>query len=357
MGPPILINATHLGGRLNGIGAYILNLLREWARMPTNLRFDVRADPNAAAHLSSIPFPENLTLRWAGRALIGGGSNRRRFLYANGMAAAHPKQVLFNPSQLEMTLIGARQIVTVHDTIPLQVEGDYLGPQRNFYRLVVRRGIQRAAAVIVPSQATADALLAAFGTPSSRPRVIPHGVRALPAGGESPIQRKYVLFAGRIVPYRNLERLLEAFLRISNRVPHDLVLVGEAGYAPSLPPGGRVTMLGYVDDATLGALYRGASAFVFPSLVEGFGFPPLEAMSCGCPVIASREPGLREVLGDAAVLVDPLDSGEIAAALLSVLEDEELRLRLARQGLERAARFTWERSAREHLRIFEEVSA
>jgi glycosyltransferase involved in cell wall biosynthesis len=188
--------------------------------------------------------------------------------------------------------------------------------------------------------------------------VIPHGVRSLGGSGHATARsRPYILFAGRLAPYRNLDRLVQAFEKIQDRVEHDLVLAGEIqpGY---LPPGshGRVFVPGYVSEEELRALYRGASVFVFPSLDEGFGLTPLEAMAYGCPVVASREASLPEVCQAAAVFVDPRSVESIAEGMLTVLLDKDLRVRMIEAGLRRAAELTWENSAKQHLRLFEEVA-
>jgi glycosyltransferase involved in cell wall biosynthesis len=198
-----------------------------------------------------------------------------------------------------------------------------------------------------------------YGLPPARVRVIPYGVRRFAEPGRRPEAvrgRPYILFAGRIVPHRNIERLVAAFLSIQDRVEHDLVLAGEAFYDVDIPRDHpRIVRLGHVSDGELHALYRGASVFAFPSLGEGFGLPPLEAMSCGCPVVAAPAASLPEVCGAAALWVDARSVPSIADGLCAVLLDEGLRERLARAGRQRASELTWERSARAHLELLAEV--
>jgi glycosyltransferase involved in cell wall biosynthesis len=358
--PAIVINASHLGERLNGIGIYVLSLLREWARLESELRFEVYLHERARVHVAGWTFPERFTVRWIGSAVFGDQDNLRRFLYSNALAARRRRHVVFNPSQLELTLVGARQIVTVHDLIPLLVDPRSQRRQHYFFRYVVPWGLARAAAIITASRATQEALRVSYGVPAERISVIPHGVRRFDThGGGAParLERRYILFVGRIVPYRNIERIVAAFLRIQDRVEHDLVLVGEAFYDVAIPTGNqRIIARGHVSDAELQELYRGASAFVFPSLGEGFGLPPLEAMASGCPVVASREASLPEVCASAAFWVDPRSVDSIADGLCAVLLDERLRSRLVNAGLERASALTWEASARAHLGVFARVA-
>ncbi len=172
----------------------------------------------------------------------------------------------------------------------------------------------------------------------------------------------YLLYIGDMRPYKNLERSLEAFARL-NLTDLSFVIGGKKD--PHFYPGiekkvdrlllkDKVIFLGYVPEEDLPHLYSEAAAFVFPSLYEGFGLPPLEAMACGCPVVASNAGSLPEVCGDAVRYVDPYDVESIARGIHEVLTDEVMRQNLRAKGLERAKLFSWERAAKEHLKIFEE---
>jgi glycosyltransferase involved in cell wall biosynthesis len=166
-----------------------------------------------------------------------------------------------------------------------------------------------------------------------------------------PHSNKYILFVGNVKPHKNLSALVSAFNLICKRIPHDLVIVGKregfitgdamvADLATSL--GCRVHFTGYVDDPALHQFFANADAMVFPSLYEGFGLPPLEAMAVGCPVLVSNAGPMPEVCGDAALYCDPYSVDDIAAKLLTILNDEPLRATLRQRGLERARTFTWE---------------
>ena len=352
----ITINATHLGQRINGIGTYIINLLRQWALQPANLHFDVYLHERARPHLAAISFPGNFQLHWVGSRFFPDTANLRRLLFSNCLAIARNAGVVFNPSQLEMTFAGARAIVTVQDLIPIQIKDHYQKKQNYFYRVLVPRGLARAEAIIAPSKATQQALCSYYAVPPEKVTIIPYGVRKLPDSGVAPPTRKYILFAGRIVPYRNINTLIQAFLKIRDYVEHDLILAGEICCDLKIPESNnRIIVRGYVDGGELSALYRGASAFVFPSLAEGFGFPPLEAMSFGCPVITTAEASLPEVCRNAALVVDPRSEDSIAEALTEILSNQELRARLIREGFRRVADLTWEKTAGAHLRLFEKV--
>src|SRR4029077_6029647 len=186
--------------------------------------------------------------------------------------------------------------------------------------------------------------------------------------GRQPYQLhdEFVLYAGNVKPHKNLERLIEAFNLVRKRgLEHlKLVLIGDeisryaalrrAVHKHQLHP--YVRFLGYLPEETLAVMYRLAGVFVFPSLYEGFGLPPLEAMASGTPVVTSNVSSLPEVAGDAAVLVDPYDPQAIADGIYRVLTDEQLRRDMVHKGIARAGQFSWEQSARRVRQIYGEVS-
>jgi glycosyltransferase involved in cell wall biosynthesis len=177
----------------------------------------------------------------------------------------------------------------------------------------------------------------------------------------------FVLYAGNIKPHKNLERLIEAFHLMRHDDPNlkdvQLLIIGDeiSKYATlrravhSHKLHKHVRFFGFVSDQTLAALYRLANVFVFPSLYEGFGLPPLEAMASGTPVITSNVSSLPEVVGDAALMIDPYDAAAIADAMKRVLTDTDLRVDLQGRGLARAREFSWERSIARVRQIYEEV--
>ena len=174
---------------------------------------------------------------------------------------------------------------------------------------------------------------------------------------------------GSIQPRKNLVRLIKAYARLRRERPQDklpqLVLVGKRGwlYEETLRAigdeqiGEHTIFTGYVPETDLPALYTGALCFVYPSYFEGFGLPPLEAMRCGTPVITGNQTSLPETVGDAGLLVDPLDENAIARGIARLIDDPGLRARLRARGLERARVFSWSETARSTLRIYEQVAA
>jgi glycosyltransferase involved in cell wall biosynthesis len=177
--------------------------------------------------------------------------------------------------------------------------------------------------------------------------------------------RPYILYVGSVEPRKNLLRLLDAYVLLRQSLPqYRLVIVGARNYWKSSPVAravehqglqAQVTFTGYIPDEHLPALYNGAALFCFPSLYEGFGLPVLEAMACGVPVVTSSTSSLPEVAGDAALLVDPYNVDEVADAMRRVLQDGDLAHDLRRRGLARAAQFSWEKTARETIAVYEKV--
>lgn len=226
---------------------------------------------------------------------------------------------------------------------------------------------RRLALVVVPSLVTAEQVAEHLRVPAERIRVIPHGVSfdfgAVREPGEGAPAVPYVLSVAHHQPQKNVVRLIEAFAR-AGLDDHELVVAGDprscrATYEAAVARqglAGRVRLIGAVeDDALLARLYRGATLLAIPSLHESFGLPALEAMACGCPVVASRGTGVGETVGDGGILVDPRDCGDIAGALGRIAGDAALRDELAGRALDRASGFTWRRSVDAHLAAYAEV--
>ncbi len=249
----------------------------------------------------------------------------------------------------------AALVVTIHDLAFLKDPSHFTTRGLRFFHRGLHLAREQADLVLCSSEATMrDCLEAGFAPP--RLRHVPLGVDAARADPDSVdrvrrhhgLERPYVLWTGTIEPRKNLSRLLEAFGTMEADV--DLVLVGPKGWKEDLDKlltdmRERVRVLGFVPHADLAALYAGASVFCLPSLLEGFGFPVLEAMAQGTPVVTSRGTSTEELAGGAGVLVDPLDSRDIARGLIAVLADPVRAHELGDAGRARAAGYSWARTA------------
>ncbi|MDY7076448.1 MAG: glycosyltransferase family 1 protein [Chloroflexota bacterium] len=284
-----------------------------------------------------------------------------------------PLDIFYSPDfVLPPTRRSTRTLLTVHDLSFLHYPDAFVPSLRRYLERVVPRSIARADRVLADSEATRADLIAHLGTPLDKVHVLYSGVDARfrpgPEPGESErLQARYgvgdqpyVLSVGTLQPRKNYVRLIRAFASLVSET--QLVIAGGRGwlyqdiFAEAEKHGDRVRILGFVDEADLPALYRNAALCAFPSLYEGFGLPVLEAMACGVPVVSSSVSSLPEVAGDAALLVDPLDTAGLAEAMARVLADADLRHRMVTRGYAQATQFTWERAARQLLDTFGALS-
>lgn len=280
-------------------------------------------------------------------------------------SATGPVSVI-HATTLAMPPRSAPIVMTVHDLAFVHEPSHFTTRGLRFFTRGMELALAEADAIVCPSEATrADAIAAGFE--AQRTRVIPLGVD-IPQVTEAQtkdvrkkhgLDRPFVLWTGTIEPRKNLPRLVEAFRSLEADI--DLALVGPEGWNEDLQTliaglEERIRVLGFVPHSELGALYAAAEVFCFPSLLEGFGFPVLEAMAQGTPVVTSAGTSTEELAGDAGVLVDPRDVGSIADGLRRVIEDEQLAARLAEAGRERAATYTWNRTAASLIDLYREVA-
>ncbi len=240
-------------------------------------------------------------------------------------------------------------VLTLLDVQHLDLPELFPRGERLFRRLAYDRAARGAGHVVVISQSVKDRVVERLDLDPERVHAIHLGVDHERFSPDASVAREpFLLYPARPWPHKNHARLYEAFARVRAERPWLRLILTGVGHPASLPEG--VETRGAVSKDELVSLYRRASALVFPSLYEGFGLPPVEAMACGCPVAASDAGSLPEVVGDAAALFDPRDPGSIADAILEALNRaDELRQR----GLARAAHFTWDATARAHDRVYE----
>lgn len=271
-------------------------------------------------------------------------------------------------------LVTKNQVLTIHDIAYLEHPEWFNRKFVSWYRFLVPSLVRRVRRVIAVSEFTKARLVEVTKVSPKKITVIHNGVDVCfqPRSREEVKKvikdlgipsSDYVLTLGTLEPRKNLHRLLKAWGNIHNEMPSDvwLVVVGAKGKQlvfqdisfDMLPP--KVYLTGYVPDDYLPALYSGAIAFAYVSVYEGFGLPPLEAMASGCPVIVSNVASLPEVCGDAALYCNPYDVNDIAEKMLRLAMDGKLRKELRDKGFERARQFSWEKAAKEHMKVFEEV--
>jgi glycosyltransferase involved in cell wall biosynthesis len=370
-----------------GIGTYIRNLVRELARLDPENQYLLVFLPEDQAELPGLP--ENFSRAFYRRPDTHPLSDLGFALFLRQFSP-HLTHI---PAHRVPLLMPRPYVVTVHDLSSLlYAEGRRWRQSWDLYRF--RRGLLRAAATIAVSAATRRDIETMLGIPSDRVRQIYEApdqrfLQGCPSGGASEtteasladpqsileryqVNYPFILYAGTIRPQKNLPRLVEAFAVLRGDLERHplyqnlrLIIIGDQiSKHPSLRRAvietrveEVVRFLGFVPVATLRVFYQAAAAFVFPSLYEGFGLPPLEAMACGTPVVASNRSSLPEVVGDAAVLVNPENVFDIARGLREVLLEPERRARLVQRGFQQVRRFSWAETARQVLSIYREVAS
>ena len=243
---------------------------------------------------------------------------------------------------------------TIHDTAPLRHPEWYSRKFAIAYKMLLPRVARSSRVVFSDSDFSRDEISDLFGTDKNKIKVIYCGVgRQFQPASSKASSENYILSVASLEPRKNFAGLIQAF-SLLNRHDTKLIIAGSPShiFAKSeldkiLPDSRMVEFAGYVDDNKLVELYRGAGLFVFPSLYEGFGLPPLEAMACGCPCAVSKAGSLPEVCGEAALYFNPHDPADIAAKIDMILSDSELRENLIEKGLKQARKFDWKKSALE----------
>ena len=341
----IALDATYsLGDNLSGVGVYCREMLAGLARAHPETTFEFWYRPHRWVRSLGARLPANC---------------RRRLLHE---PLAPRAAALFHGLNQRLPTVRLRhRVTTFHDLFVLT--GDYSTAEfRRRFQLQARDAAARSELIVTVSEFTARQLEECLGVERARLRVIHHGVR-LPPEAEAGGRENIVLHVGAVQRRKNLARLIEAFQRLGPG--WRLLLAGSLGFGGAeilaglqqTPVRDRIQWLGYVRAEELSRLYRRARIFAFPSLDEGFGMPVLEAMAWGVPVVASNCSALPEVAGDAALLVDPLDTEAIAAALTALATQESLREDLMARGRRRAAAFTWEAAVTKTWSVYQELLA
>lgn len=261
-------------------------------------------------------------------------------------------------------------VVTVHDMSVVLMGRTHPPLRRIKHRLFLLPSLRKSKMLITVSESSKKDIERLAHINPERIRVVYPGVSTffspLPRNGfraGMTLPDSFVLYVGTIEPRKNLTNLIKAYALVHREIGRHLVIAGARGWlyddtfalVEKLGLGDRVVFVGYVTDENLRQLYNLADLFVYPSLYEGFGFPPLEAMACGCPVITSNVSSLPEVAGQAALQVDPRNVEALAEGISRVLSDRDLYEEMVGRGLVQAARFTWDECARQTLGVYEEV--
>lgn len=363
----IALNATIIEDKPRGLGIYAINIMTGLLpRIENPVIFTAHPESfkNSASYIKS---PIKKVNRWVRPS--SGKFNRKlaaalRFLWTQTVLPLTTLEnhidIYYSPTQHGLVWLpkGSSQIVTVHDLLPLQYPS-LRRHQQLYYKVFLPIVLKKSAAIITVSESTKRDLIQFYNYPAERIHVIYNGYDQdmFKPSDTQASDGKYFLIVNAHHPYKNAQAALDAYKNLADLLEHGLIIVApEPGstYVRKLKSKvalhgleKRVCFKDYVGEEELAGLYRGATALIYPSLYEGFGLPPLEAMACGCPVIVSNTSSLPEVCGGAAYGVDPQDTAAISEAMFKVATDKALRARLHEDGLLRAKLFSWDRAAGE----------
>lgn len=371
----VAFDARYMNDQYHGIGRYAYNLFEALTRLDPNRCYIAYYNPgyrNSRFNMEALEERPNVRLRPIRLPLYLPGE---QFVWPVLLARAQAD--LFHSPYVTLPLLARTKLVmTVHDLI-FELHPEYR-PQsylQRFYRPVTQLGIKRADLVLTVSEATSRDIQVYYQVNHARIHITSNGVDTTFRPESDPIRlatvreryclpEHFILTIGAGRPHKNVETLVEAFAHLDPALAPTLVIGGELdsrfpdGVSTRIDAYGiasRVVRPGMIREADLPVIYGLADIFVFPSLIEGFGLPPLEAMACGTPVVAATTSAVSEVVGDAALSFDAHNAEQLAIVLRSALTDTALRTVLRQRGLERVRSFTWERVAQATLQAYASI--
>ena len=367
------IDATALPPQPVGAGNYIIQLIRAFAALEGENQFVIFASERGQ-YLINLPNKPNL--EWK---LIGDRHPGLRLIweqtYFSRLIREANVDLLHSLHYTRPLRLFCPSIVTFHDMTFFLYPELHTRTKRIFFPQAIKSSSRRADFVITVSESTRQDAIRLLGLSPDRVITIQHGVdrsfrplNTIEFGKRVAykyrLPSKFILYVGLIEPRKNLPLLINAYKKlVDNGTDHNLVLVGRFGWMfdellqqiEKLSLTDKVILTGYVEQEDLPMVYNLCDLFVYPTLYEGFGLPALEAMACGIPVITTDVSSLPEIVGEAGLLVPPDDVEALFQGINNVLNDEDLRLNMARRGTEQAAKFSWDRAARSTLEVYRQA--
>lgn len=366
----IAINATIVGDKPTGLGIYTINVVREMSKLIAhNDKFIVFT--SCAVAFEGCNLEIRRVSKWV-QPKYGKKAGLFRFLWTQMVFPIRLIEdnvdLIYNPAHYGVFFAGKPQVITIHDLIAIRFPRQHR-LQYYYFKFVLPILLKNCSAVITISKNTKRDVCNYYSIPPRNVNVVydSHDSEFFKTVNQgimtSQYNLDYLLIVGASYPHKNIDRVLEAYSKIKNKVNYKLLIVGgRKQYVDILRIKARalriekvVEFLDYIPSNSMVTLYSRATALVVPSLYEGFGLPPLEAMACECPVLVSNSASLPEVCGDAAYYVDPYSVENIAEGMYKVLTDDNLRKSLIQKGLERVKMFSWKNTAKEILDTFEKV--
>lgn len=354
-----------------GPRTYVLNLIGSLLKVDKENEYVIFY--NSAEHLGRFPNAREVVVPYSNPAT-------RLFREHILMPIYYMKErldLIHNTKSAVSFFKPCKTVVTIHDIIPLTNPETETFMAKSYWRIQIPIAAKRANKIITISDYARKEISGYFKLEEKNIAVVPNCYedRFRPISDAEELEQirskyslpsNYILYVGTIQPRKNLNLLIKSFfsLKKSGKISQKLVIAGRKGWLYSslfdlikeLGIEGEVIFTGFVPDEELPYIYNMADIFVYLSLFEGFGIPPLEAMACGIPVVCSNSTSLPEVVGDAGILVDPTDQKSVEEAILKVLKNPELRDEMREKGLFQAGKFSWERTAMDTLRVYGEVA-
>lgn len=364
----ILINGLQLSKYNTGVQYYTENLLIAIDKLGDEFIYETMVDQKCQLinDLENIRFIKDrlISNKW------------KRVFYENIYIPRYIKRceslLYHSPNYILPFGIKIPTVLTVHDLITLDYPYYCQNETVLYFKMCLKRSINKASKIITVSNQVKEDILKHFKIPNNKIEVIYHGISSifvktldLSIIDKYEIPNKYILFVGNIEPKKNLGRLIKAFslLKMQQGIKHKLVIAGKKGWkyksvfqmVKELGLKNEIVFTDYIPEKDLPALYSMADIFVFPSLYEGFGIPPLEAMACEVPVLVSNKGALPEVTGSKCLQVDPYDVKHIADKMYKLISDQNLRQKSVNDGKQWVKQFTWEQTARKTLEVYKQV--
>jgi glycosyltransferase involved in cell wall biosynthesis len=339
----MIINATHIGEKIDGIGRFSLYLAKFFLQ---NRNYEIVINEKALIHFNKEDIKK---LKIVSKELspdYGFKGHIKRLFFANRL-----KGDIFTLSQLEVNFFNKHQIIVLHDLIPLLFPKWHL-KQYPFFKYLLPLALKNSKKIVTVSNHTKKLIEHYFDINNNKIEVIYNGIE-MPIEKEIP-KEDFILYVGREAPTKNLDMIVKSFLRLKDDKQFKNIKLFLVGINKKFKHQ-DIKSLGYVNEDELDSLYRKAKVFLFPSLYEGFGFPVLEAMSRKTAVITSNVSSLPEIVGDSAILVNPLSLSEILNSLKKILLNINFRKELEIKGFERAKQFSLEKMLYKYQQLLDEI--
>jgi len=356
----IVLDGRMIGEKMHGIARYAYNLIKGLLNIDQKNKYTV---------LIGKDFPDILSNNLERRALRSKWISISEQWELSKVLRELKPDVYHTPSFVAPIFNVSPIVMTIHDVNHMVFRNEYSVLHRLYYKFIVKPSAKKSAKILTGSKFSKKEINKYLDISIDKIKVIYNGCgeefRPVEDFEElTRVRKKYglpeafILYVGNYKPHKNVSSLLKAYNKLTCEIP--FVLSGKGnkellGLTKRLRMEEKVIFIGEIQDSDLPAVYNCATLFVFPSFYEGFGLPPLEAMTCGCPVVVSNTSSLPEVCGNAVYYIDPYSVDSIAQGIYKVLIDGNLRKNLMQKGLERAKMFSWEKTANEVLKVFEEI--